>query len=633
MSRFSTELQARLVSVDVRLSSSLPRLLLGAGDVDSAREKVRSVPGLVDEISARAREAAKGDSLFRPKNLDSYLFPHLRDVLKPLCTAALLLEDERSAARALEAVETYFAMPTRQWAPPARRDMRCHHAIPNTASLVGVTMDMCAAYWPSGAAETVSERIGGDLMDRFLETWQKQDEHWADPDYHFNWKMMCCGESGLGALASGEYVKDLSGVLEAALAGCLDVLDNVPAEGDWAEGPSYWLNTLAHGLRFGVALRRATGGEVDMLAHPALQVTGDFVMHVMDPDERFYNFNDNRLMPPDLSIWGYMSLLAKNARRGDWARVARLRGRETLEQILWDDPSLKSETPPENDTARHFPWTGLATLRSGWDEAATFVGFKSGPSDVGHSHLDANSFVVSVAGERLLIDEGTWPYAALLGFFELPKNRFNFDSNSTIGHNTLLVDGRGQRWGPEYPGKIVHFESNAEVDTVVGEAAAAYDGKLDRFTRTLAFIKPDVLLVLDQVSSGEPRYLEWLFHHSGEATGDEDETIFRRGDAELSLTRLLPREADCWRISDVVRTSAYTDSNTLEKERVSVRYRSFGPFHPCKEIEMLWAICVGKSEARPSFAASFNNSAIEVELDYPGGCSRKVSLSLERNSW
>ena len=55
--------------------------------------------------------------------------------------------------------------------------------------------------------------------------------------------------------------------------------------------------------------------------------------------------------------------------------------------------------------------------------------------------------------------------------------------------------------------------------------------------RTLAFVKPDLLLIFDQVASEEPRYLEWLFHHRGQVGGDESVTTFTRGDASLSLVR------------------------------------------------------------------------------------------------
>ena len=104
---------------------------------------------------------------------------------------------------------------------------------------------------------------------------------------------MCCGEMGTAAISCAEAISDLDSVLQAALEGCLDILDFVPPEGDWAEGLGYWLGTLGHGVKFGVGLKRATGGAVSLFEHPALRETGDYIVHVTEPDGQVYNFNDN----------------------------------------------------------------------------------------------------------------------------------------------------------------------------------------------------------------------------------------------------------------------------------------------------------------------------------------------------
>jgi hypothetical protein len=445
---------------------------------------------------------------------------------------------------------------------------------------------------------------------------------------------VCCADSGLGALACGESVPDLPEVLEAALAGVLDVLDTMPTEGDWPEGPAYHLVSLASGLRFGLALKNATGGAVNLLTHPVLKRAGDFLMHITEPDGEYYNFSDDPgLWPrgPSHDPWNFLLLLAKIARRGEWARTARMHYKVTLERLLWDDPSLESVSPSDTDTARQFPSTGMTTMRSGWDGQATYVGFRSGTANVGHAQLDANSFVVSARGERLLVDEGSWPYAALLGHFDYSGPRFDFDNTATIGHNTLLVDGQGQHpagrdFGAEYGGDLVGFSSGPQVDIAVGDATAAYDGKLDRYLRTLAFVKPDLLLIYDQVASREPRYLEWLFHHDGAVSGDEDVTTIIRGDATLTLIRVLPSEVDCWRISDVVRASVYTDSDTLEPVRVRIRYRSFGPFHPCERMDVLWAVYVGEPQSVPTIEAVTEGARLTVNVTQADGVRREVII-------
>ena len=620
MPEFSEELIQKLTEVTVDPAGTRPRILIGADEVSAIRQRVRDIEGATDTFAEGARAASANEGLFGPNPEIPYL---VQAPVRALADAAFVLEDEGFAARALEGIEVMLGFPAQEWVARPHRPMRCDHAMLNVASCIGVALDLCAQFWGEDAVRSVSERIDAYTVDRFVETWEKQDAHWSKPDYHWNWKIMCCGEMGTAALSCYPAISRVEEVLEAALAGCLDILDSVPPEGDWAEGPGYWLATLAHGLRFGLGLGRATGGAVDLLAHPALKLTGDYIVHITEPDGMVYDFNDNGL---SLGAYlDYLLLLAGRHLRGDWAQTARASDHITLERLAWDDPSLANADPAE--TARSFPSTGVAVMRSGWDDSATFVGLKSGRSEVGHSQLDANSLVVTARGERLLVDEGIWPYAHFLGFFDAEgATRYNFDGNATIGHSTLLVDGQGQQYGEEMPGRIVSLEAGDEVDIAVADGAAPYGGKLTQYARTLAFLKPDVLLVYDQVTADAPRLLEWLFHHRAAVSGDEKLSLFKRHGATLSLARVIPQEAECWRVSDVTRTSAYTSSNASISERVSIQYRGIGPFHQCESLDVLWAIHVGDAADRPTVAARTEDDAVDATIDWPEGSSRRVRI-------
>lgn len=607
MTEFSEGLLADLKSATLSPPSSRPRILIGEEEIVEFRRRVDNTPGFKDSIVAQAQGADENEDLFGSKREIPYL---CQPAVRALAQGAFVAEDAKFADKTLEGIEVMFSWPAEEWVARPHRPMRCDHAMLNVASTIGIALDFCHGFWSPEVAKSISDRINAYTVGVFLETWEKQDAHWSSPDYHWNWKIMCCGEMGTAALSCAESIEQMDQVMEASLAGCLDILDFVPPEGDWAEGAGYWLGTLGHGLKFGLALKRATNGSVDLFTHPAMEITGDFIVHVTEPDGQVYNFNDNAIILG--GALDHLLLLANLKQRGDWARTARASDHQTVERLAWEDPSLESSLP--KDTARSFPTTGVVTMRSGWDENATFVGLKSANSDVGHSQLDANSFVISTRGERLLIDEGIWPYGHLLGFFDSGGGkRFNFDANGTIGHNTLMVDGEGQVFGAEYPGRIKEFVAGDDVDIAVGDAKLAYGGKLTKYLRTLAFVKPDVLLVYDQVSANEPRLLEWLFHHRADVDGDEKVTRLKQNGIDLTLTRLIPDEAECWRVSDVKRTSAYTESNAHQHNRMSVEYRSFGPFHQCNEIEVLWGIYVGEGEA-PVYTVNQDDVSLNVEI-------------------
>ena len=132
-------------------------------------------------------------------------------------------------------------------------------------------------------------------------------------------------------------------------------------------------------------------------------------------------------------------------------------------------------------------------------------------ASAGHAHPDANHFTVFGAGEWQIRDDG-------------------YAYKWTAQHNTLLIDGRGQIWeGAQWLGRanegdtrstpsIIKVESNASVEHIVGDATQAYQPSsgLVRFVRHLFFIKPDVLIIADDIETSGPRDLELRFFPEGQ---------------------------------------------------------------------------------------------------------------------
>ena len=142
----------------------------------------------------------------------------------------------------------------------------------------------------------------------------------------------------------------------------------------------------------------------------------------------------------------------------------------------------------------------------------------------GHVHPDANHFVIFGAGEWLVRDDG-------------------YRAKWTGQHNTLLVDGKGQlgegqMWfnGSEplrlkARPRITRATSAPTLDHVVGDGAEAYPRNigLRRYTRHVLFLKPDVLIVADDILLDEPRMLELRFHPEATQADREDGAFIMRG--------------------------------------------------------------------------------------------------------
>jgi hypothetical protein len=188
--------------------------------------------------------------------------------------------------------------------------------------------------------------------------------------------------------------------------------------------------------------------------------------------------------------------------------------------LIWYDPSVSPRPPQTSPTLYQFTDMGIVSARTDWAGDENLVVFKCGPFigrkaimqfsyDPGghHSHPDAGHFVLFANGEWLIQDDG-------------------FGPKWTSRHNTLLIDGKGQvgEGGEDFLAKeclrtrarprIVAATSGPQYDHIAGDATQAYPAGLGlkRFVRHLLFVKPDLLLVLDDVVCDSLRGMELRFH-------------------------------------------------------------------------------------------------------------------------
>lgn len=152
---------------------------------------------------------------------------------------------------------------------------------------------------------------------------------------------------------------------------------------------------------------------------------------------------------------------------------------------------------------------------SGWvamhgdigDPGCTSVYFKSSPyGSFNHSHADQNSFTVVSGGRPVLVDSGYYDYYG--------SSHWRTWYTQTRAHNAITFDGgQGQKSGSRAAsGRIALFVQHEDYDVVIGDAAVSYDGSVNRMLRTLIFLRPDRLLVVDRATSRVPRKWEWNLH-------------------------------------------------------------------------------------------------------------------------
>ena len=113
---------------------------------------------------------------------------------------------------------------------------------------------------------------------------------------------------------------------------------------------------------------------------------------------------------------------------------------------------------------------------------------------------------------------------------------------STRSTNCITVNGQWQKKHTAgAQGRITAFETTPAIDVVVGEAGDSYDPALERFTRAIIFVKPDIVIVYDRLKTKEPSTFEYWLH----ATSKFDirtpaHTYVTDGDVTCDITFLTP---------------------------------------------------------------------------------------------
>ena len=148
------------------------------------------------------------------------------------------------------------------------------------------------------------------------------------------------------------------------------------------------------------------------------------------------------------------------------------------------------------------------------------IGFRSSPyGSYNHMHCDQNSFNVLAGGRRLF--EGSGYYIAY------GDDHFTGWYTASRGHNTVLVDGRGQVRGPDGFGVVSRFLHGGEISYCLGDASRAYgNAGLTAFRRHLALLRPGTIVVYDELAADHAARWSWLLH-SKERIGVEGETRLR----------------------------------------------------------------------------------------------------------
>lgn len=215
--------------------------------------------------------------------------------------------------------------------------------------------------------------------------------------------------------------------------------------------------------------------------------------------------------------------------------------------------------------------SGHFIARSGWEEDATIVTLRIADHFGDHHHYDQGSFTIYRNG-LLAVDPPV--YQKVAG-----------PQQPTAVHNTLLIDGKGQRPARgQWFKTVADFQKNLQAGRLLetgdmlfwkdegswaaaaGQFAQAYwPTQVQSCVRQLLFVRPNKVLIVDQLlapSDAAPLEVNWLLQLPETPKREGSALVAGNGKSWLRCQPLLPEGADLQVESTEVRTY-----------RVSLSYR------------------------------------------------------------
>ncbi|MDR1283199.1 MAG: heparinase II/III-family protein [Opitutaceae bacterium] len=174
---------------------------------------------------------------------------------------------------------------------------------------------------------------------------------------------------------------------------------------------------------------------------------------------------------------------------------------------LWFDPSVPAVPPSGLDA--HIPALDIVNTRSGWSGRDYLLSLKSGYTNRNHSHLDAGSIALAFGDEWLIVTPGYGDRSGEHDFWQSSGPRWEYASNATESHSTLLINRRNQRFDAQARGTTRTFFTSPAILWTEVDLSDAY-ADVRSVWRRLFHRRGDYFLIFDNLSLPEPALVEWL---------------------------------------------------------------------------------------------------------------------------
>ncbi len=319
-----------------------------------------------------------------------------------------------------------------------------------------------------------------------------------------------------------------------------------------------------------------------------------------------------------------------------------LTGAEKYNKPEWEYIATNgsSGSKPVDGPSYFFQWAGQLISRSGFDKDAHWSFFDVGPWGSGHQHNDMLHISVSAYGRDLLVDAGRFAYRGEVA------DKFRGYAKGTQGHNSVLIDGKGQQ-----PGVSV---AETAVSDDLWAIAPDYDyacGSFDKYEglkevkhkRAIMYVRNEFWVVVDRIETDKPREIETLWHWHPDCEVEADKNGLLTTKNEKGNLQLIPVDKKDWKVEEI---------EGQEKPEIQGWYsEEYNKFCPNKAFVystdsvndecFVWLLLPSEKEAPKVAAKIISKDSTKVklevtkenkkwELDIPFSNSRNVNFELTK---
>jgi hypothetical protein len=338
-------------------------------------------------------------------------------------------------------------------------------------------------------------------------------------------------------------------------------------DGAWGEGASYFQMNMEVLTEIPDKIKTYTGFDF-IKQHPWYQNNADWLIYQFPPGSSADGYGDNteELFEPTASYAAYAEVMAKLTQNPKYSwyykQLQKYRQYDLSQETkmrwfrLVNTDKLSMPPAPENlllPMGHLFKETGVASLHTHPANTSKdlMVTMRSSPYGAyGHILADQNTFNILVAGKRLFYRTG---YKVAMD----DPHRLGW-SKHTKGQNGVLINGEGEPYTAEAYGNFSRFLQGGELAYMKGDASNAYQSKeskedygVNKFYRHMVLLKPNIIVIYDELESAEDASWSWLIHSLEHMKLDSLHNTFTASIANAKgIGKLWSSEPFRWQISD-----------------------------------------------------------------------------------